>query len=183
MMNLSEEEQKNLFTELSAKRHLAKTTNYSATYGVGAAKLAKTTDKTIQEAKKVLEGYWKRNWSVRKLAEDQYVKTVQGQMWQRNPLNGFYYSLRYDKDRFSTLNQGGATFIFDCWVFNMRQRGIIPIMQYHDEILCLVKKQEGERERVTAILKESVQKVNRQLKLLREMDVDVKFGNNYADVH
>lgn len=169
--------------DYGAERHIYKTANYSAVYGVGAAKLAVTVDCTVAKAKAVLEAYWQRNWSVKQLAKDQFVKTVQGQMWQRNPMNGFYYSLRYDKDRFSTLNQGGATFIFDVWVYNMRKRGIIPIMQYHDEMLALVKKQDGERERVKNILKESVQLVNKQLSLLREMDVDVKFGANYADVH
>lgn len=174
---------KNKEADYGAERHIYKTANYSAVYGVGAKKLSITVDCTVEKAKAVLEAYWDRNWSVKQLAKDQFVKTVRGQMWQRNPMNGFYYSLRYDKDRFSTLNQGGATYIFDVWVYNMRQKGIIPIMQYHDEMLALVKKKDGERERVEGILKDSVQKVNVQLNLLREMDVDVKFGNNYADVH
>lgn len=174
---------KNKEADYGAERHIYKTANYSAVYGVGAKKLSITVDCTVEKAKAVLEAYWDRNWSVKQLAKDQFVKTVRGQMWQRNPMNGYYYSLRYDKDRFSTLNQGGATFIFDMWIYNMREQGIIPIMQYHDEMLALVKKKDGERERVEGILKNSVQKVNRQLNLLREMDVDVKFGNNYADVH
>lgn len=174
---------KNKEADYGAERHIYKTANYSAIYGVGAPKLSKTLDCSVDKAKSVLEAYWKRNWSVKKLAEDQYVKTVQGQMWQRNPINGFFYSLRNDKDRFSTLNQGGATFIFDMWVYNIRKKGIIPIMQYHDEILCLVEKKEGERERVEKIMRDAVKMVNKQLKLCREMDVDVRFGSDYAAVH
>lgn len=174
---------KNKTENYGAERHIYKTANYSAIYGVGAAKLAVTVDCTVSKAKSVLEAYWARNWSVKQLAKDQFVQTVEGQMWQRNPINGFYYSLRNDKDRFSTLNQGGATYIFDTWVYNMRAKGIIPCMQYHDEKLSLSEKKEGERERVKTILKEAVYKVNRQLKLKRDMDVDVQFGDNYADVH
>ena len=174
---------KNKEADYGEERHIYKTANYSAIYGVGAAKLSKTVGCSIAKAKSVLEAYWERNWAVKRLANDQFVKTVQGKMWQRNPLNGFYYSLRADKDRFSTLNQGGATYIFDIWMYNMVKEGLLPIMQYHDEVLLLVKKQEGERERVTKILKDAVAKVNIQLKLLREMDVDVKFGQDYAAVH
>lgn len=174
---------KNKEADYGAERHIYKTANYSAIYGVGAPKLSKTVKCTVAKAKSVLEAYWKRNWSVKKLAEDQFVKTIDGQMWQKNPINGFYYSLRYEKDRFSTLNQGGATFIFDMWLYNIRKKGVIPIMQYHDEMLSVIKKQEGERERVSLILKEGVQKVNKQLKLLRDMDIDIHFGHNYADVH
>ena len=174
---------KNKTENYGAERHIYKTANYSAIYGVGAAKLAVTVDCTVSKAKSVLEAYWARNWSVKQLAKDQFVQTVEGQMWQRNPINGFYYSLRNDKDRFSTLNQGGATYIFDTWVYNMRAKGIIPCMQYHDEKLSLAEKKEGERERIEKIMKDSVYKVNRQLKLKRDMDVDVQFGDNYADVH
>ncbi len=174
---------KNKEADYGEERHIYKTANYSAIYGVGATKLSKTLECTVAKAKSVLEAYWKRNWSVKKLADDQFVKTVQGKMWQRNPLNGFYYSLRYEKDKFSTLNQGGATYIFDMWVYNMRRKGIIPIMQYHDEILCLVKNDEEVKEKTVEIMKNAVKSVNKQLNLLREMDVDVKFGKTYADVH
>lgn len=174
---------KNKEANYGAERHIYKTANYSAIYGVGPKTLSVSLDCTFGKAKEVLESYWERNWSVKQLAKDQFVQTVQGQMWQRNPLNGFFYSLRYDKDRFSTLNQGGATYIFDTWVYNMRAKGVIPCMQYHDEKLSLVEKKEGERERIEKIMKDSVYKVNRQLKLKRDMDVDVQFGDNYADVH
>jgi len=174
---------KNKEANYGAERHIYKTANYSAIYGVGAAKLAITVDCAVSKAKAVLEAYWARNWSVKQLAKDQFVQTVQGQMWQRNPINGFFYSLRNDKDRFSTLNQGGATYIFDTWVYNMRAKGVIPCMQYHDEKLSLVEKKEGERERIKKIMKDSVYKVNRQLKLKRDMDVDVQFGDDYAAVH
>lgn len=165
------------------ERHNYKTANYSCIYGVGALTLSKTLNISVSKAKKIIEAYWERNWSVKKLASDQFVKTVEGQMWQLNPVNGFYYSLRYDKDRFSTLNQGGGTYIFDTWVYNLIKQGVIPVMQYHDEMLSVVLDDEKEIERTTAVVKGAVQKVNRQLSLLREMDVDVQYGYSYAEVH
>ena len=164
-------------------RHNYKTGNYSCQYGAGIKKIADTLDISTTEAAKIHKAYWKRNWAVKAVAGDSYVQTVDGQMWLLNPLNGFYYSLRNKKDIFSVLCQGGGTYIFDIWIYNMRKKGVLPAMQYHDEVAIYAKLIENERIRLKGILKECVKKVNKQLGLLREMDVDVQFGENYASVH
>lgn len=167
--------------DYKAIRHNFKTGNYSCQYGAGAAKIAKTLDVPLKEGKRIHRAYWKRNWAVKKVAEDSFYKQIGKKYWVLNPINKFYYPLRNTKDIFSVLCQGGGTYIFDIWLYNMRREGIIPVLQMHDEMMAYTKPED--REKVKKILKDSVSNVNRQLPLNREMDVDVQFGDNYASVH
>ena len=168
--------------ELKPLRSKFKATNYSAIYGVGTPKLARETGMTQREAQELLKAYWERNWAVEKLSKDQYVKTLKdGSMWLKNPVSGFYYSLRYDKDRFSTLNQGLGVYIFDLWVANMRKLGVKVSAQMHDEVLFAVPK--GSEVSVEQCLHDAIKRVNETLKLNVMIDVDVKFGGSYAEVH
>lgn len=98
--------QKALYIFLNERRGDAKVVNFSSVYGVGAAKMSLKTGWPIKKSKSLIEAYWKKNWSVKTVASECYVKTVDNQMWLYNPVSRMYYSLRADKDRFSTLNQG-----------------------------------------------------------------------------
>lgn len=168
--------------DLKPLRSQYKATNYSAIYGVGSPKLSRELGIPKAKAQALLDAYWARNWAVRKLSEQQYVKTLKdGSMWLKNPVSGFYYSLRYEKDTFSTLNQGTGVFIFDSWVMRMRRKGIHPQLQYHDEVLLSIPK--GTEEEVEKLMKEAMKEVNDTLKLNVEIGVDVQFGSNYAEVH
>jgi len=168
--------------ELKPLRSKFKATNYSAIYGVGAPKLARETGMTRREAEELLKAYWGRNWAVEKLSKDQYVKTLKdGSMWLKNPVSGFYYSLRYDKDRFSTLNQGLGVYIFDLWVANMRKLGVKVSLQYHDEVLFSVTK--GQEKQTEELLKEAMRKVNETLKLNVTIGADAQFGRSYSECH
>jgi DNA polymerase I-like protein with 3'-5' exonuclease and polymerase domains len=51
----------------------------------------------------------------------------------------------------------------------------------HDEVILTVKK--GNREVAEKMLKEAIDLTNKQLKLNRDLDVDVQFGNSYAEIH
>ena len=51
----------------------------------------------------------------------------------------------------------------------------------HDEIIIEVKK--GNRGKAEALLKWAVKETNKLLNLNRELDVDVQFGQSYADIH
>ena len=183
MKNMSSQEQADIFKRLKAIRHNYKTANYAHQYLAGAKKVSKTLDIPLKDAKHMHSAYWKRNWAVKAVAKDADYKKIGNKYWLINPINNLYYPLRNQKDIFSVLCQGGGTYIFDMWLYNMRSEGIIPALQYHDEKLSYLKIMDGERERIEKILKESVAKVNRQLALNREMDVDVQFGTTYADVH
>jgi hypothetical protein len=128
-----------------------------------------------------MEAYWKRNWSVKAIAEDQLIKTVAGKMWLYNPVSKFWYSLRYKKDIFSTLNQGTGVYCFDTWVKWVRSKSLPIIGQFHDEIIGMIRK--GLRERATAVCKWAINKTNEELKLNRDLDCSVDFGEAYSEIH
>jgi hypothetical protein len=167
---------------LKPLRSKFKAANYSCVYGVGAPKLARETGMREKEAKALIDAYWDRNWAVKKVAKQQYVKTLKdGSMWLKNGVSGFYHNLRYDKDRWSTTNQSTGVYVFDMWVMFCRRMGLVISCQYHDEILFTVKK--GDEERVSKVLHEAMAKVNETLKLNVTIEVEEKYGRNYAEVH
>jgi len=162
-------------------RHQAKTANYAATYGASASTIAIQAGISKAAAEVLVEAYWKRNWSIKTIAEQCEVKTVDGQKWLYNPVSRIWYSLRSEKDRFSTLNQGTGSFCFDMWVKNIRSKRPQLTGQFHDEVILTVRK--GFREEATRLLKWAIEKTNEQLKLNRSLDVDVQFGDRYSDIH
>tara|TARA_R110000824_G_scaffold65703_3_gene171013 strand:+ start:61 stop:1896 length:1836 start_codon:yes stop_codon:yes gene_type:complete len=169
--------------DLRSLRKNYKVVNYSATYGVGAAKLSRETGMTVPEAKKLLDAYWQRNWSVAQFASDNLkkVKTVAGQMWIQNPVSKFWHTLRYEKDVFSTLNQSTGAYCFDKWMaYYLSVRPNI-IGQFHDESINIVKK--GDEDKHKAALITAMDKLNEELKLNVELGIDVQFGNKYSEIH
>lgn len=162
-------------------RHKAKTVNYSATYGAFPRKIAQTLQCSLKEATALFDAYWKVNWSVKKVAESCKVKTVKGQKWLFNPVSNLWYSLRAEKDRFSTLNQGTGTYCFDRWVMKLMMKGLYPIGQFHDECIWAITK--GNRERCSRVLKWAVKEVNKDLELNRELDIDIQYGDRYSEIH
>ena len=150
-------------------------------YGAGPAKIAKTGGISLKEAKALHRTYWERNWSVKAIAAAQYYKEVDGELWLYNPVSGFYYSLRYEKDIFSTLNQSTGVFCFDTWISRVLKRREQITAQFHDEGVWVIPK--GREEDMEAILREAIEETNEILGLNRELGIDVKFGKTYADVH
>ena len=166
---------------LKALRKNYKVVNYSATYGVGAPKLARETGMSKGEAKTLLDAFWSRNWAIEKVASTVRVREVMNGMWLLNPVSGFWYSLRSDKDRFSTLNQSTGVFCFDTWVSICRENGVEAVGQFHDEIIALVKK--GDEGWTENIMHEAAKELNAKVKLNVPLGTDVQFGNTYADIH
>ncbi len=162
-------------------RKIAKPVNYGGVYGQGPEGLARETGMPLSQAKELNTVYWQRNWSVKAIAEEQIVRTFSGEKWLKNPLSGFWYSLRSDKDRFSTLNQGTGVYCFDTWVMELKKKGIPLIGQMHDEVIALIKK--GKRDKCIAAFRDAIVKVNQRIKMNRELDIDVQFGESYADIH
>ena len=167
--------------DLGKIRKPFKVVNYSATYGVGAPKLSREMGVTEAEARSLLDAYWKRNWAIKQLAEDSKVKTLGDQMWLYNPVSKFWYSLRFAKDIFSTLNQGTGVFVFDTWISFVRSRRKQMTAQFHDEGVWEIKK--GHREKGESLLRWAMEETNKKLALNVRIGIDVKFGENYADVH
>lgn len=166
---------------LKALRKNYKVVNYSATYGIGAAKLARGTGMSVKEAKALLDAFWSRNWSVEAVAKSLRVRELFGSMWLYNPVSHFWYALRSDKDRFSTLNQGTGVFCFDTWVALCRKNGIKTIGQFHDEIIALVE--DGKQDEVAAIMHGAAAKLNEKVKLNVPLGCDAQFGKTYASIH
>ena len=166
---------------LKALRKNYKVVNYSATYGVGAPKLARETGMTKGEAKVLLEAFWSRNWAIERVAKNLRVRELFGGMWLKNPVSGFWHSLRSDKDRFSTLNQSTGVYCFDSWVKECRGMGLETIGQFHDEIIVLTK--EGDEDKAENIMQMSINNVNHEINLNVPLGTDVQFGKTYADIH
>jgi len=148
---------------------------------VGPPKIALTGGFTLKEAKTLHTTYWYRNRSVKQIAASCEVIVVRGQMWLFNPVSKFYYSLRAEKDKFSTLNQGTGVFCFDTWVRHVRATGIKITMQYHDEIVFQLPL--GNREKARTYLLEAIAAANESLKLNVPLAISVDFGASYADIH
>ena len=164
-----------------AARKLGKAANYACVYGAGGATVARSAGITQLEGDRLVEAYWKRNWAVEAVAASQVVKTCKKQKWLYNPVSRLWYSLRHEKDRFSTLNQGTGVWCFDTWVDNVRKSGLPLIGQFHDEIVGLLK--EENKDRAEKALRVAIDATNKQLNLNRELDIDVQFGINYSEIH
>jgi hypothetical protein len=175
------EQHKNKEIDLSDIRQNYKQTNYSAVYGIGPPKLARALDTSVGQAKALLEAYWDRNWAVKEIAKEQCVRTIGDQLWLYNPVSGFWISLRYEKDIFSSLNQSTGVYVFDKWLALCKKLGLQVIMQYHDEHLSLVTP--GDEQQHENKIKEAIDILNKDIKLNVPIDADSKFGFTYASVH
>lgn len=153
-------------------------TGNSAVYGLGPPRLARELKVKRDRAKNLLEAYWKKNDGVRKFSSDAEVKVVGGKMWVKNPVSGFWYSLRYEKDIFSTLNQSTGVFCFDTWVAYSRRSGVKITAQFHDEIVVF-----GRDAVVTPILLKAIEQTNEKLRLNVKLAIDAKHGSCYSSVH
>lgn len=177
----TDEEKIEFHDKLDKKRHSGKQTNYSSMYGIGKDKLAKELKITTKESAKLIDAYWIKNKCVRTFSESCETKTVGGQLWVKNPLNTYYYSLRSEKDIFSTINQGTGDYIFTLWQHNLMNMGVKLYAGFHDEIVTCCKPEDCEV--VIVKLKRAMELVNKQLKLKVPVGIDYKIGSTYAEVH
>lgn len=186
---IDKEEDKSIFHDYDMQRYKAikkirgdaKVVNFSAVYGVGAAKMAMTTGWSVAKCKQLLTAYWKLNKAVKMVAASCTVKTVRDQMWLFNPVSKFWYSLRFEKDIFSTLNQGTGVYCFDMNVKNIRKRGVKLCGQFHDEHIEPVHKTNLDVHR--ELLQAAIAETNEQLQLNVPLGISVDFGHSYADIH
>lgn len=158
-------------------RHNYKGGNYACTYGCGVVTLARQLGITKSQAARIHKAYWSRNWSLKEISKA--VKTKQD--WLYNPVSKIWYKLRSEKDIFSTLNQGTGVYCFDLWIGFILQKRPQLTAQFHDEIILELQK--GDEDKIEDILKQSIAKVNKLLKLNRDLDCDVQFGKNYSQIH
>lgn len=174
---------------VSKARKGGKTTNYCSVYGGSAEAIARGGIE-IGLAKKLHAGYWKLNWSVKAIAEEQCVlEDKRGQKWLVNPINGIAYSLRTEKDRFSTLCQGTGSFFFDMWVDRiltlMKERfGVKKLTgSFHDEVIICFKDTTKGKTIIGDIIIEAIDWVTEEFLLRRKLGADIQFGKRYSEIH
>lgn len=163
-----------------AIRFKAKTANFSSLYKVGYKKLSATSGMSEQEAKTLLKTFWEKNKAVLYVERDAKVKVVNGDMWIYNTISKYWYPLRYEKDKFSVINQSSASYTFDCYVKEIRKKYKI-CGQFHDEVIIPIEK--GKEEESKKYLYECIDRVNNTLKLNVPLGISIDFGNCYASIH
>lgn len=178
--NMSKEDMKR-YKVIKSIRGIFKNGNYACQYGAYPPRLVKTCGISLDEAKQVFDAYWKLNHAIKEVSSKQKVLTVNGEMWLRNPINGFYYSLRKKSDIFSTLIQGTASYVFDEWVRYILEEREQLTAQFHDEIVTLVR--EGNESRMEKLCFKAIKRLNDKLKLNRELGIGVQIGTRYSDIH
>ena len=163
-------------------RSIYKNGNYACQYGAGVPRLMVTVGCDKDTAQKVYDAYWGLNWSISEISKSQKIKTLKDKtLWLFNPINKMWYPLKKLKDVFSTLVQGSASFIFDVWLgFFLAKRPQLTA-QFHDEFIAEVPVDRVKD--AEDLIRAACDKLNSLLKLNRELDIDVKFGNNYAEIH
>jgi len=181
MKELSPDEQKEVISRIKKRRNLGKTCNFASVYGVSVKTLARNTGISLNEAKKLIEAYWERNWAVKAFEETLETKECQGQTWIKNPVSGLWMVLRTAKDKFSAVNQSSAVYTFDLWLKEVIKLGIKVCYQCHDEMLFNVP--EGEEDKARELLQLAMDRVNEQLKLNITVRMDPQFGKRYSDCH
>jgi hypothetical protein len=159
-----------------------KPANYACVYGVKETTLSRQTGMKKAECVTLINAYWDRNWAVKAVAKGIFTKeTKDGKKWLKNPVSGFWYSLRYDKDIWSTTNQGTGVYCFDKMIAIVRGKGIKFNGQFHDEGAYAVTK--GSEDDNDKMLRSCVDKLNDQLKLNVPLDIDSQYGATYGSVH
>lgn len=177
-------------SHVTKARAAGKSTNYSSVYGAGAETIARAAGLSSKEGKELFDGYWKLNWAVNAIADEQHtVVDDKGGMWLVNPINGFCYSLRKENDKFSTLCQGTGSFFFDLWVDGIQRRmhsrfGVKRLsFAAHDECVIQIKDSVKGREILTEMINDSLEEVNETYMLRRSLGCDIQWGKSYAEIH
>lgn len=158
---------------------------HNAQYGAGPDRISATLGSSKELGKQIHEAYWDVNKAIKIVAEEQVVRTLtisgEKKMFLWNPVAQMWYPLRYMKDRFSTLVQGTAAYVFDLWIRNVLQEREQLTAQFHDEGVWMVRK--GYREEMTTLLRRAIDRTNEMLGLNVALDIGIQHGDCYADIH
>ena len=168
---------------LDSVRDKAKTTSYSALYGVGAAKLAKELGVLKSYAEKLLKAYWDINWAVVTFANSAAVTEWNGLKWIEHPFTKIKYEFRKDYSKFSSLNQGLGSWIVGRWIKEMRRLGIKITFFMHDECQIIELDNKDAIQNTLDLSQKAMDEVNSELGFIVPIKVDSKVGRNYGLTH
>ncbi len=176
--------------DYSRIRHAGKSCNYASQYGAGAPTIARAAGVSLDIGEKLHKAYHDLNWSIGVIAENTKTKKANGMTWQLNPVNGLWYWLKSDKDRFSTLCQGTGSYICDMWIESChvicreKYGTDAPIIgEFHDELIMRVNDSATSKDTMTKVVDDAMDMVNDIVKCNVTFGCEIKFGHNYAEVH
>lgn len=176
--------------KVAGPRKLGKTTNYACVYGAGPAAIATSAGISEEQAKELHTAYWKIHNYVKLIADEQCViRDSRGNNWLVNPINGFCYSLRTEKDKFSTLIQGTGSYFFDLWVDGIMEQMMKRFKTkrllacFHDEYISRFRDTESNREVMSQITESVLVEINKMFNLRRELGCGIEFGKRYSEIH
>lgn len=175
------DDEKKRYKDIKAIRSIFKNGNYACQYGAFPKRLAITCGISLKEAKEVFDAYWELNKAIKTASNEQTIRFVGEEMFLRNPINGFYYSLREKKDVFSTLVQGSASYVFDRWVQHVLEERRQLTASFHDEIVICIRS--GNEDKASDLLNRAIAKTNEELRLNRELSIGIQFGQRYSSIH
>jgi DNA polymerase-1 len=175
-------------------RRKAKTINYGVIYGISSFGLAKQLDITPTEAAEYIKSYFKQYPGLQEYMEKTkifarehgYVLTLSGRKIYTPEINSGNFQVRSFSER-AAINaplQGSAADIIKKAMvgldFMLKKSSYQArmILQVHDELLIEVLA--GDAETVATLLKTTMETI---IALTVPMVVDVKIGNNWAEIH
>lgn len=179
----------------SDQRRMAKTVNFSITYGAGSTNLSRQLDITRNEAKELIENYFKQFPGLKKYMDDTvdfarengYVETLLGRKRELRDINSKSGLMRSNAERMAinTPIQGTAADMIKLAMIHIHEAFIQEniqskmIMQVHDELVFDVVR--PELEKVKAIVQEKMKNALPDLKVPIIVEMDT--GENWLEAH
>ena len=175
-------------------RDEAKRVNFGIAYGMGIKTLGKTINKSYEEAEKYIQKYHETYpkviefWDNAKkcIKEKGFVETVMGRKRRRS--KEFFDKDSYEQEmeiRSMTnhIIQGSAADLIKIAMVDMypklKNMGARIVLSVHDEVIISVSKDKAQKTK--EIIYNSMIKAGKILTV--PVEVDIKFGNTWADTH
>lgn len=174
---------------LNITRNNAKTINYAMSYGCGTKKLMSILDCSKQEATLKYNDWWNDKKPVT-ILKDKLVECASA----RDPkwIKGLDGRKIYVKSEHSILNyliQSAGSIVnkfITCCVHKEIKRQNIDahfVLNYHDEIDLEVVNDKKTLDIMKEIIYNSIEECNKYFKFKVPMAMDIKIGNNWAEIH
>lgn len=179
----------------SDQRRMAKTVNFSITYGAGSTNLSRQLDIPRSEAKELIDNYFKQFPGLKQYMDDTvdfarqngYVETMLGRKRELRDINSKSGLMRSNAERMAinTPIQGTAADMIKIAMIDihkaLKDRGLATkmIMQVHDELVFDVLK--SELEEVKILVEDKMKNAITDLKVPILVGMDV--GNDWLEAH
>ena len=170
---------------IGADRRVGKTLNFAAIYGASAKRISQTGDIDKGRADDLLSRYWSKlskaaswitrtKWEARK---NEGVSTFFGRFIPLPNINSRNKFERFAKERQAVnyVIQGSAAEIIKKAMIELDDKGYVPILQVHDELIFEVE--DGRAEHDASVIKYIMESV---VQLTVALKVDVKIADNWG---